>query len=433
MADRRWESGAAAVAQVNTYVFANTWEADDVVRLIAGNKKKDFTTGSATIATFLATLDPAIDALDDADYPEITGDESGVTATSNATTLTLTANEPGVPFTISLTPLESDLTASGAGTIEGGTTATTGTVATANAGPNVFGTVYNWSGDTVPVDGDTVYLENTDASILYDLDQSAIEPAALYVFMSYTGFVGLPKLNQLGTEYPEYRADYLTIGPAILDVGRGEGTGSGRLKFDSGTDTCAVTVHNTGSPEEPGIPALLWKGTHASNTFTARGNASCGIAFFGGESATVATLSVGGSAEVVCGIGCTLTTVNVDGQARLTLNSNVGGTLTQRGGEVTVNGSATAAQLTLRGGRLVYNSTGTISGNTVLSGDAVLDFSQGVGAVTVSNPIELYGPNCRIIDPNKRVVSLVVDFNESAGQDQVEWGSHVRLTRATPA
>ena len=436
MANVRWVSGAAKVAQVNTYAFGGTWEADDLIRVIAGNKKKDLTAGSATTNTVVTNTDTNIDALDPDDYPEIKSTESGVTASvAVAGTLTLTANEAGVPFTISLTPLEANGGAADLQTIGGAGTVTTGTVATANAGPNVYGTIYNWSGDAVPADADAVFFEHVsdpEMGVLYDLDQSSIEPAAIYVMMTFEAPIGLPKINNLGTEYPEYRSDYLTIGPVILDVGRGEGNGYGRWKFNSGADPCAVTVHNTAQPEEAGIPAFLWKGTDATNTFTAKGDASCGIAFYGDETATVATLNVGGNASVVCGIGCTLTTINVD-SGSLTVQSNIAGTITVRGGEVTIWGTATVAQMTVRGGTVVVNSTGTWSGNTILAGDGVLDFSQGIGAITITNPIELYGPNCRIIDPNKRIASLVVDLNEGADAGQIEWGINVRLTRGAPA
>ena len=434
MATLRWESGAFAIAQVNTWTFAGTWEATDINRVQVGNKIKDTVTGSTVIATIITTLETALEAVDDDDWPELLSDESGVTITTTATTMVFTANEPGVPFTATFSMFDTAYGAADAQTIEGAATPTTGTATTVNSGPNVYDTLANWDSGALPVDADTIIFENADesAGVLYGLDQSAIEPAAVYVMMSFEAPIGLAKTNTLGTEYPEYRSDYLTIGPVILDVGRGQGSGSGRLKFNSGTDPCAVTVHNTGSPEEANVPAFLWKGTDAGNTFTARGNASCGIAFFGGETATVATLTLDGNASVVCGLGVTLTTINVNG-GRLEVNSNIAGTITVRGGEVTLNGTTTVAQMTVRGGRVVVNSSGTWAGNTILAGDGVLDFSEAPVTLAITNPIEMYGPNCRIIDPNKRITTLVVDLNEGADAGQIVWGVNVRLSRGTPA
>ena len=102
-------------------------------------------------------------------------------------------------------------------------------------------------------------------------------------------------------------------------------------------------------------------------------------------------------------------------------------------GTVTINGPATIGQLTLRGGRCIINGVVTVSGNTVLSKNASLDFSQGVGTVTITNPVELYGESCTLDDTDKRVASLVVDFNQGSASGQVTWGNNARLTRAAVA
>lgn len=433
MATPRWRSGAAPVAQVNTYAFGGTWEADDLIRVIAGAKQTDLTAGSTTTATVVSNTDTNLDALSATTYPEIKSTESGVTASSVTTTLTLTANTAGVPFTISLTPLEAGGGAADAQTIEGAGTATTGTVATANAGPAVWGTARNWDTAAAPVAGDTVYIDNSSDDILYDLSQAGATLTALHIPMSYTGHIGLTKINQLGTEYPEYRTDYLTVDVTTVHIGfpDGNGAGSGRILLNTGTVQTAVNVYNTGSPEA-NVPAFIWKGTHASNTFVAKGNASVGVGIFGAEAATIATLTVDDNANVLLGLTVTLTTINVN-DGTLEINSNVAGTITVLGGTVNINRTATVAQLTIRGGVVNYSSTGTLSGNTIVGGDGVLNFNGGTGAVTVSNAIDLYGPNARIIDTEKRVASLIVDYNEGANEGQVDWGVNVRLTRGTPA
>lgn len=432
MATKTWESGASPIAQANSFAFAGTWEADDLIRVIAGNKIKDLTAGSTTTATVVSNTDTNIDALDATDFPEIKGDINGVTASSVTTTLTLTANEPGVPFTITLTPLEAGGGGADLQTIEGGTTATAGTAVTANSGPFVYSTAANWSDGAVPAAGDTIHFNNASQSVLYGLSNAGATLTAMHVWQNYTGDIGLPRLNEQDAAFPEYRTDYLTVDCSATTIGDGEGQGSGRIKINNGTVQAAVTVIDTGAPAEADVPAFLWKGTHASNTFTAYGNASCGIAFFGGETATVATLTLDGNANVRCGLGVTLTTIDLN-SGTLDVRSNIGGTITLRGGTVTLNGTATVAQMTCRGGTVVVKSTGTWSGNTILSGDGVLDFSQAPGNITITNPIEMYGPNCRIIDPNKRIVSLVVDFNEGANDGQVDGGINTRWTRGTPA
>ena len=429
MADIRWKGGAAGVAQVNTYAFAGTWEADDLIRAIAGTKKADLVAGSATTNTVVTNTDTNFDALDPDTYPELTSEESGVTASvPTAGTLTLTANEPGVPFTISLTPLEANGGAADAQTIEGAGTVTTGTVATANAGPNVWGTIYNWDTQALPADTNSVYIEGGQ-DILYDLDQSAIEPTLLSSPLSYTGNIGLPKANELGDEYPEYRQDYLIIGPTTLHLGYGPGQGSGRIKIDTGTDQTAVLVDGTGSPEESSVEAFLWKGTNASNVMTVRGNSSVGVAVFGGEVATLATLTTDEECQVRCGTGATLGTI-VHRGGELTINSAVGTSLTVYVGTVTINGTGTVAQLTILGGTVVYNTTGTLGGSTVINGDGILDFSKDPRTKTVTNPIDCQGTG-RVLDPDKAVTSLIVDYNGTAPIEGL--GTNVRVTRGAPA
>lgn len=425
----RFEGGAAAVAQVNTFLFGGTWEADDLIRVIAGNKQKDFTCGSTVTNTVVSTLDAAIDALTAGTYPEINSTESGVIATSSTATLTLTAQTAGRPFTISLTPLEVNGAGADAQTIAGAGVVTTGTAATVNSGPNVWGTALNWDGGVVPASTDTIYIDNTDTDLLWDLDQSAVLPTLLSVALSFTGTIGLPKTNTLGTEYPEYRPDYLKIGPTTLYVGWGPGQGSGRLKFDTGATQTAVVVDNTGSPLESGIEAMLWKGAHVSNTMVVRGNSSVGVAVFGAETATLLTLTVEEAAQVRCGSGTTLGTI-VHRGGTLEINSAVATSLTVYAGTVTINGTGAVAQLTILGGNVIYNTTGTLGGATVVKGDGFLDFSQDPRTKTVTNPIDVYRADA-VNDPDKTVTSLVLDFNGVAPFTGL--GTDIRMTRAAVA
>lgn len=420
MADPRWTGAALAVAQVETITVGGTVEAGDLFDVVVNTKIARTSATTTSTSTTAADIDTTLDGLDEDLYPEFTE----FTSDDSGSTVVLTGTEEGRSFTVTVATYESNGGAADAQTIGTSTT-------TAASGPHHWDSASNWNTAAAPADADNIYIDNTDAAILYGLDQSAIEPTLLFIAQSFTGTIGLPKVNEDGG-YPEYRSDYLTIGPTTCIIGRGPGSGSGRIKINFGTDQTDCTVENSGSRLESDLEAVLLKGTHVSNVLTVRGNASVGVAVFGGETAVLATLTVSEQASVRLGVGVTLTTINVYG-GTLQVNSAIGGTITILGGTVAINGTATVAQLTIRGGTVNYNSTGTISGNTVLSGDSVLDFSGGTGAVTVSNPIELQGPNCRINDPFKRVASLVVDFNEGADVGQVTWGVNVRLSRTAPS
>jgi len=100
------------------------------------------------------------------------------------------------------------------------------TATTANSGPNNWDVAANWNNNTAPVTSDTVYISDTDVSILYGLDQSAVTLAALHIEQTFTGFIGLPRTNTDGTSsYFEYRDSYLQIGATLLNIGDKEGDG----------------------------------------------------------------------------------------------------------------------------------------------------------------------------------------------------------------
>ncbi len=143
----------------------------------------------------------------------------------------------------------------------------------------------------------------------------------------------------------------------------------------------AIDVIKTGQPQEFGLPAVIWKGTNASNAVTVRGG-SFGAAIFGGEAATILTYyQTGGSA--LLGAGCTLGTLTVDG-GTLEINSAITA-LTVTGGEVVINGTGAIGTLTVLGGRVRCLTHGTITTLVVGGrGQATVDFSDDNTARTVS-------------------------------------------------
>lgn len=389
MATVHWVGGAAAVAQRQTFLFGGTIEATDLIRAQVGSKIVDFVAGSTVTATVVSNLVAAWNLLDSGDYPEF----AEMTASASTATLILTADVAGKPFTVTLTPLETDASPADAQTIEGAGIATTGTTATASAGANDWSTAANWSSGAVPATGDSVYLEDNADAILYGLAQSAVTLALLEVRASFTGTVGLPAVDQDGTEYPEYRARYLAVSATLLNVGQGSGQGSGRLLIDVGSVACTLTVFTTAGAADADAGAVRWKGTHASNVVNAYAG-SLDVAKQAGETAAVATLRVEGDAEVFCGSGTTLTTIVQDGGA-LTINS-AATTITRHGGTLTMRGSGAITTLTNNAGAVVHNSSGTIT--TYVGGSAsTLDRTGDLRAATLTNCTILAGAT--ISDP----------------------------------
>src|SRR5262249_9189864 len=142
------------------------------------------------------------------------------------------------------------------------------------------------------------------------LAQSAVTPASVSIMPGYTGKIGLAAVNadNASAPYFEYRPQYLQYG--TTGVG-GAGTvtingGAGGSKVDQGSAPAAWDGAKpaqrwgraTGSgltwPQrlKNGTPAVLLKGPNAANALNVN-RGDVGVAFFGGETATLVTVNVG--------------------------------------------------------------------------------------------------------------------------------------------
>ena len=435
MATIRWKGDAAPVAQVTGWTFGGTWEATDVVILTIGSKSVSVVAGSTTLTTVIDNVLAAWNALSSTLYPEF----AELTASRSGNDLRLTADTAGKPFTVTITTTETGGGAADSQTIG------SATVVTANSGPNDASIVTNWAGGALPADGDTIVFDQGASDLLYGLDLNTITPAAIIIDAGFTGRIGLPPVNvDAGTTrtYYEYRAQYLRIGNAadaqvITITCRG---GGGRVKIDTGDAQTTLLIQNTGTPVDTSVPTLLFKGTHASNSLTvSRGGV--GVAFYQGETATLATVNVGytnnaaGDSVVKLGAGVTLTNaVIAQSGGSLDLNSATSGTatITQTDGVLNLLAGGHVG-LTVRGGVCNYNSTGTLGGNPVVSGSGHITFAGDLRAKAVTNAIEVFGPQAKVSDPNKVVSTLVLDLNETTNTANIVIGQNIRLTRGAVA
>lgn len=395
MATPRWIGRALAVAQVTGWTFGGTWEADDTITVKCNTKTLTISAGSTSITTIIDTLVTAYNASTVAEFAEMTASRSG-------NDFVLTGDTAGVPFTVTLTTAD----ASGAAdsqTIEGSTVDVAGVDSTACSGPNWWNVAANWDTGSVPVNGDTIYIDG-GPSILYGLDLSAVTPAALYFIGTFGDrgeTFGLPKTNAAG--YPEYRADYGQItcsgGTPIVINCR-----SGRIKLNAGSGQCALTVFNTGSPLEPNRAAVIWKGTSTSNTVEVI-NGSLDVAPFGAEAAAIATLRKSGG-TVRCSIGVSTLSTVINAGGTLAINTNVGTSLAMSGGTVTISNAATVAALTITGGTCNYNSSGTITALSVGGPGGVLDATGDSSPVTSTATTLKAGGLIR--DPQERITHTAI-------------------------
>ncbi len=274
-----------------------------------------------------------------------------------------------------------------------------------------------------------VYLTDSDVSILYGLDQSAVTLAALHIEQTYTGFVGLPRTDaDATTTYFEYRDQYLMIGATELFIGAKEGDGSGRIKIDLGPAQSTVLITDSGTGEEDNVPAILLLGTHASNVVNIN-RGSLGVAFYPTEISTIATLrqaffdSAVDDTTVYLGDGVTVANVIKSG-GELDINSDTT-SFEQTAGSTTIHAGAHTV-LNVFDGTLNYNSVGTLAAVN-LSGAAVLNFNQDRRPKTVTI-INKLSEESEIFDDSKCIASAIIDMENVGDLSTLNLGTNFKIT-----
>jgi hypothetical protein len=423
MATIRWRGDAPAVAQVQTITIGTNDVATSYKVTING--KSVAVPGDAGGAN--ATATDLLNALKAATVPQ---EFTEITWTVSANVVTGTAAKPGRPFTLAVS------TTGGTGTISS-------LVTNAGSGPNDVSVAANWAGGALPATGDDIVFDTGNSDALYGLAQSAVTPNSISILPGYTGKIGLPAVNvdNATAPYFEYRPQYLQYGTTGVGgtVSVTLNGGAGRIKLDQGSAPAVWNVLNSAQRLESGVPAILLKGSNAANALNLN-KGDVGVAFFGGETATLVTVNVGyetnpaGDSTLWLGPGVGLANAAiVQTGGNLTVNSATSGTasITQYDGNLTLQSGAQIG-LSVLGGTCVYNSTGTLSGTPVVGGSGTLDFSQDLRAKTVTSPVNVYGAKAKLLDPNKVVAALVVDLNQLPLSGNLDLGTNIKLTRGTP-
>ena len=402
MATRRWTGAAADVKQVDTLAVTGTWTTNDTLTLTVNNVTFTLTAlASVTTAQVATALKQAFngESLTDSSsfsyspsYANVIGVFSELVASVSSSTVTFTGRNGGV--SVSMTASE--------GAASGGITFTNVTAAT---GKNWFSNQDNWSGNTVPVDGDDIVFDSGSVDCTDGLSP-AIQPGSLTITMAYTGKIGRPDVNPSTSSslaYPEYRTTYLTFddntATNVVNIGAGQGQGSNRIRLDFGAGRITGTVYGSGARSVVSEPAITIKGTHASNTLSVI-EGDVGVALNEGDSTTIATLRVGSNAQsgakLYAGSGLAATTVIVSGGSA-TLNS-ISTTLTMYGGTVDQR-TGVPATLRVWGGRYLWNSTGTIGTECTVGSAGTLDRTGDNRSATVTPVVNLH-KDSQFYDPN---------------------------------
>jgi hypothetical protein len=260
------------------------------------------------------------------------------TATQLAGQVILTAVTAGVPGSFA---------ASGTGTWSG-----TGNT-TENVGNSDYGTARNWQRDAVPVATDDVLFDAADSGdsvdLLYGLNQSAVAIADFRVFPGYVGDIG---------RFEQALGHYLRIDP---DLFRHEGGGQLGM-FDIGNAAIDVYINSVGRPIR-GRYGCYIKGSAIATLRIVRG--VVGVAPLDADTAIVTTLELGyvgnqaSDAQVVVGLGVTLTTVNQSG-GDLELRCAATTVTNGKGSILRTEGSGAFTTINVLGDAIL-NSSGTIT------------------------------------------------------------------------
>lgn len=376
MATCTWYGTAPTVAQVDNFIPANV-EIGDVFTLTNNGKTVSFTATAATVANVTAGLTAAWNA---STYNEM----AELTAADATTRMTLTADTPGRPFTVTSSATD------GGGT---NTQTLTRGSSTSNSSPNDWSIAANWSGGAVPVNSDTVVIDGltSNSSILYGLDQSAVTLAGISIINGYSGLIGLPEF--VSSTYREWRETDLTIACTSLSVD----STSGRLKIDVLTSSAAIIVNATGSPETTGVPAMLFACGSGPTSVTVTGG-SVGIGQRSGQTAVVPILNVT-AGDVYCGTGATLTTIKKFGGS-LYVQSNTT-SLVQQGGITYLRGTSAHTAITNSKDAVVsYESSGTCTAYTG-NDTSLITFDGRYVARTLTNGT--FNDAARLTDTNRTV------------------------------
>lgn len=288
MADKKWLGQSLAKKDVWTFTVGGTIATNDTFTIVVNNKKVTFTATATTTANVVAGLLALVQDTTNAP-PEILEYDW---ESNGTTTLTATAGTAGVPGTFTVEK------SSAAGTF-----ATSNTVAA--TGPNFYGQALNWSGGSLPANGDRVFISG-QVSILYELD--ALDNVELAYFEIGANYQGRQPLIQNTGGYLEYRLTHLVVDADVVKIGMGEGRGPSGIKLKVINDGAIVEVLKTqqsGSTEEPAVMLTV-----DTNGVVEVRDGEVGISIQGGDVSDITTYSQSGG-SVVAGEGASIDSVLV--------------------------------------------------------------------------------------------------------------------------
>lgn len=345
--------------------------------------------GFATVQQIVEALQPLLeDTVESTLIPEATEVAS---YTEDNTKIVATGLPSGKPFTIVNT---------GAGTIAV-------TEATAAKSPNHW-IAENFDDAGLPVSNDTVIIAELteDQSILYGLDQNAVDLDLLDIRANSQALIGLGTYDDDGGYY-QYRDTHLKISADLVRIGDGDGDGSRRINLNLGTGITVVTIVKTGSQGiDNDAPVNIIANNTANVLYMSNGIVDLGTK--PGNTGAWASLFVEGG---ILEVGSGTSVINVTGSNAAVISLATDSTITSLklldSATITLYGSPDITTADLNGGPLVIKNNDDLI-ITTLNGYAnrILDLSGANAGVTITNS-NIYATAdspFTIIDPHNKAV-----------------------------
>lgn len=356
-------------AQVDTLTVGGTVEANDVFSVTLedenGNTSTlDVVAGSTAIATVCTNIAAAFNASVD---PRFTA----ITAAAGATTVTLTADTPGVPFVCTVATTENGGGGADAQTFTQSTTTT-------NRGANDYGTALNWSLGIVPVATNDVVIDGRQvAHIYYGLNRSSVDLASFTRYQTNfaVGQASAPlRIRSAVIKLNVPPTDGLRISvPALTNIDAGN------------SEASTIDVYGGYSQGTNGRENVCVKHAHASGVLNVYAGTVGACTNNPSDTGEFATVNVkGGSAKAILGSGlATLPALTLRDGASAIVRCAVTALDSGTGCSVTTEGAGAIGTLTCDG-PTVINSTGAIT-NLHMESNARVDTTQTSNARTISN------------------------------------------------
>lgn len=423
MATAKWIGASLNRRQTDTITMAGTsdWVQGDTITLTIANVDFVVTVGTlVTDAQVATTVKQAFngETLTDTSASCVPAIADGgaqaiaqfrhlnASVSSNVVSITTDESGPlaGKPFTLSVSE-----------SVTGDETATEATTVTATSQYHA-NQVDNWDGNAVPANGDTVIFDTGAIHCRYSLDLGAIAVAQFTKYKSHTGDIGVARTNTDDSAYPhsEYRTPrYLTAdGFTNADIEVGDGPGSSRIYLDGGTVASVYNIYGRGQRAETGLPCVLIVGANNSNIVRNLAG-DVGIAFYGSETATLATLVTGNGpqsqASTICGAGVTFNSATVTCNGGFLETNSAFATGVQNAG-TWQHKSGTVTSMTVNKGG-VHQPMGAATYTTIDLNGGTFDCSLGAASFTITNPITM-SAGSRFIDPQGRTSNPVFTLRD---------------------